>query len=134
KIRKELGDKRGVEVDLGNIGELYSIQKKYKEAEEYMLMALKSASEIKDLEGVTALHYSLSQLYEKQNLWQLSLSYYKQYLLSKDSLFNSIKSKQIAEMQTKYESEKKDKELIQKEAEIQKQHLESMQKATERNT
>ncbi len=111
-IRKELGDKRGIEINLGNIGDLYMLQNKYKEAEEYLLMALKSAIEIKDLEGIAGIQYSLSELYEKQNQMQLSLDYYKQYVIAKDSLFNETKSKQITEMQIKYDVDKKEKELI----------------------
>lgn len=112
EIRKELGDKRGVEINLGNIGDLFMIQKKYKEAEEYLLRALKIANEIKDLEGVTGLCSSLSELYEKQNQLYLSLEYYKQHVVAKDSLFNETKSKQIAEMQTKYDVDNKEKQLV----------------------
>jgi tetratricopeptide (TPR) repeat protein len=134
KIREEMGDKRGVELNLGNIGELYMELKKYKEAQKYFEMALATATEIKDLEGVMLLNQSLSLLYEKQKLWEQSLQYHKKHLVAKDSLLNSIKIKQIAEMQTKYESEKKDKELIKKDAELLKQQLEAKQKLRERNT
>jgi tetratricopeptide (TPR) repeat protein len=134
KTRKEIGDKRGIELTLGNIGELYMEQKKYKEAQKYFEMALVIAKQINDREGITSLNQAMSTMYEKQNLWQLSLKFHKQYLASKDSLLNSVKSKQIAEMQTKYESEKKDKELIKKDAALLKQEVEAKQKSLERNT
>lgn len=134
KIREEMGDKRGVELNLGNIGELYMELKNYKEAKKYFEMALTTAKKINDLEGIMSLNQSMSRLYENQGLWQPALAYHKQYLAAKDSLFNSIKSKQMTEMQTKYESEKKDKELIKKDAALLKQEMHAKQKSRERNT
>ena len=43
------------------------------------------------------------------------------YISIKDSLFNEVTHKQISELQTRYDTEKKEKTLKEKEAKIQKQ-------------
>lgn len=51
----------------------------------------------------------------------------------KDSLFAQENGQAVAEMQAKYESEKKDKDLLKKDAEIRQQQAESREKALQRN-
>lgn len=111
KIRKELGDKRGFENNLGNIGSVYMYLGKYEEAEKYINEAIEVASKIGDVEGLMYFYNSLSELYEKKGDWTQSLLHYKNYVTLKDSLFNETKSSQIAEMQAKFEVDKKEKEL-----------------------
>jgi len=113
KIKKEIGsNKKTISLTLNNIGVNYMNLKKYQESENYLKMALNSSLEINDLKGVEETNYFLSKLYAKQNKWKLSLDSYKNYTLFKDSILNETTNKQIAEMQTKYEVEKKENELV----------------------
>lgn len=52
-------------------------------------------------------------LYEDLNNPQAALLYYKKYQTVKDSLFNEDKAKIVADLQTSYEVEKKDNQLLQ---------------------
>lgn len=111
KLREELGDKRGIETNLGNIGGVYVFLGNYKDAEEYLNKALLIATQIGDVEGQMYFTNSLSELFARKQDWSQSLTQYKKYVTIKDSLFNETKSQQIAEMQTKFEVDKKEKEL-----------------------
>lgn len=51
----------------------------------------------------------LSDIYIKQNNYEQAISALKKYTLLRDSLVNEDRNRSIAEMQTKYETEKKDR-------------------------
>ena len=52
----------------------------------------------------------MSEVNEKMNDYRNAYQYHQLYSQIKDSIFNEESSKQIAELQTKYETEKKEKE------------------------
>ncbi len=90
---------------------MYTHLGKYEEAEKNINQAIEIASTIGDVEGLMYYYNSLSDLFAKKQDWTQSLKQYKKYVAVKDSLFNETKSSQIAEMQTKFEVDKKEKEL-----------------------
>ncbi|MFT3910328.1 MAG: adenylate/guanylate cyclase domain-containing protein [Ferruginibacter sp.] len=55
---------------------------------------------------------ALSKLYEHQGNFEASLNAYKKYFSTTNSLLNDEKVKQISEMQTKYQTEKKENQII----------------------
>ncbi len=81
-------------------------------------------------EGVLEAYLNLSKANEKMGNYKNAHTHHILYSQYKDSVFNEISSKQLAEMQAKYEIERKDKEnksLVQenllKQAEIEKRTL-----------
>jgi two-component system, NarL family, sensor kinase len=54
----------------------------------------------------------LSTIHERNGNSTLALSAIKKFMVYKDSLIDSEKNKQIAEIQTKYETEKKDNQIV----------------------
>jgi tetratricopeptide (TPR) repeat protein len=111
KIFEELGDKKNITNLLINIGNNYFKQKKYEEALRYQNQSLIPAMEIGYLEGVKEAEKSLSEIYQQLNDNALALLHYKKYVDVRDSVFNETKSRQIAEMRTKYELNQKEKEI-----------------------
>ena len=67
-------------------------------------------------------YIGLSQLDSILGNWNSAYLYHKLYSKVKDSLFNEESNKQMTEMQTKYETGKKESEikLLQKEQEVQR--------------
>ncbi len=61
----------------------------------------------------------LAEAYEDKKDYVTSLKYYQLYSNYKDSIYNEDNAKQMAEMQTKYDVEKKDLELAKNKAEIE---------------
>ncbi len=82
--------------------------------------SLRLGKEVQSLEKQRDANLTLSEIYQALGAYDLSLSSYKAYTTAKDSLYNAEKSKQINELQTIYETEKKDHqiEVLEKNAEI----------------
>jgi len=110
KLFEEIEDKFGVASTLSCLGKYSTGIQNFEKAQEFLEKALKIARDIKakELEGKAIL--SLSELYDAQANYEMSLKYYKLYSELNEGIFNEQKSIQIAEMQTKYETEKKEKE------------------------
>jgi signal transduction histidine kinase len=98
-----------------NIGACYTKLKKHKSAIAYLKKAMQIAKETGDKMHEAWCYQALSESYEEQGNYKTALDYYRNYRSGEKEIFNSEKSKQIAEMTAKYETEKKKKE-----AEIQR--------------
>ncbi|MES2592660.1 MAG: tetratricopeptide repeat protein [Bacteroidota bacterium] len=133
EISEAIGDIQLVGVVYSNIGSIYTKQNKFDEALRYDNLSLNIFKDIGFKGGMKEAYSSLSSLYEKKGDYKKAYTYHKFYLDIKDTLLNEQSSKQIAEMNTKYDSEKKDKELIKKDAEISQHLLETEKKNLQRN-
>ena len=120
-IDEELDDKYGLAIALNNIGDLYRKLKIYNESYKYLNQSKKISEEINSKDMLKENYDCLSKLYSDQGEFQKAFEYYRLYDGVKDSIFNDESSNKIAEMQTKYDTEKKEKEneLLRKEKEIQ---------------
>ncbi|MBI3500434.1 MAG: tetratricopeptide repeat protein [Bacteroidetes bacterium] len=125
KIREEIGDKEGVATSYINLGTIFTEDKKYKEAKNYFINALQLSIEIKNKDDIQDSYKELSQLSALSGDFKNAYQYHKLYSDVKDSLLNEESSKQIVEMQTKYETEKKEQQitLLNKDKELQDAQL-----------
>jgi DNA-binding CsgD family transcriptional regulator len=73
--------------------------------------ALEIGTVVGSLEKQRDANLTLSEISEALSAFDQSLAYYKSYTVIKDSLLNAEKSRQISELQTVYETEKKDQEI-----------------------
>ncbi len=96
--------------------------------EQYKL-AVESGNKIQLLhnKGAYAVYYKSIKEYKK------ATEYYEKYLNSYDSVFKLSSAEQMAEMSKKYETAKKDKELLAQQVEIKSQQEDAHQKSTQRN-
>lgn len=133
KIQQEIGDIQGIAATYNNIGGIYIKQNKLQESFNYLDKALKVFQQIGYKEGIRSTYVALSDLYDKKGDYKQAYHYHTLYSDIKDTLLNEQSSKQIAEMNVKYDSEKKDKELIKKDAEISKQQAETEKQNLQRN-
>ncbi len=110
KIFEDISDKYGIIVSCTSLGIIYTKLENHDLAHKYLKKSLPLAREIgaKGLE-IDAIK-ALSGLYEAQEDFEQALQYHKKYTDLEKEIFNEQKSRQIAEMQTKYETEKKEKE------------------------
>ena len=122
KIFEEIGNKNGIAISLKNTGEIYLKLKKYKKALLYLEQGLKLAKEIGTKDLIKDCYETFAELYSVKANYQKSLEYYKLYSKAKDSIFTKESSEKVAEMQTKYETEKKERkiEVLQKDNDIKK--------------
>jgi signal transduction histidine kinase len=84
--------------------------KHYDSALGYLHKCLQLTQEIGTKRDEIITYKNLSELYEVQHNYVQALHYYKKYSNIEKEIFNTTKSKQIAEMKTRYETEKREKE------------------------
>ena len=121
KLRRELGHTRGVGFLINNLGELYLMQNRYAEARELFRQALDIARQINYPDFQQHIYRMISETYQSQEQFAEALDYYKMHVQLKDSLFNAERSEQLQELQTKYETEKKEQQIALQQAEISQQ-------------
>ncbi|PKQ60439.1 hypothetical protein BZG02_19445 [Labilibaculum filiforme] len=120
-VSEKINDQIGVLYADKSIGLLYAIQKKNKEALHYYDKALSLAISLNSREQQLEIYKNYSNVFKSLENYEKALEYFELSSSIKDSIYNEKSSRQIAEMQTKYESVKKEKEneLLRKASEIQ---------------
>lgn len=105
--------------DKGNIirayiylGSIYKDIGKYNFALEKENEALQIAEEINDFFQIKYIYEEISDIYAQMNDFEKALHYHIRYKEINDSLFNIEISEQITEMETKYETEKKEQQIV----------------------
>ena len=111
KARVELGDKVSVCMIYNNIGAVYMNDKKYAKAIEYLNKGLAVANEIDSKQNLLNIYHALAGTYRRSNRLEEAYSMLFKYASLKDSLFNKESIEKIEEIQTKYETEKKEQEI-----------------------
>jgi len=108
---ENMGNKYETANILNNIGSFYMAMQQYDESLSYLERSLKIAKEL-DAKEILRENYEFhSDLCVAKNDYKKALEYYKLSVKEKDSILNEKSSKQVADMQIKYESEKKEKEI-----------------------
>ena len=133
QICKEIGDTILMITLHHNIADLYLKKGNQALALENATLALKYAEKTGSKPGLKFAYSSLYGIYEAKEEYKKAFDYYQLFSNIKDTLLNEESSKQIAEMNVKYESEKKDKELLKKDAELSKQQVDGQRKKIQRN-
>ncbi len=106
-----------------NYSNALKMLKLFDKAEVIMKQILKTAKKDKLQEQYVNALGNLSLLYEGKRDYKSALKYQKKFSELSDSLLNKDVTKQISELQIKYETEKKDKALAIKDAAIEKRNL-----------
>lgn len=112
EIYKSTGDLQGIAMCYTNIGNMYAHEQKYTEAQRYLLEALDLNKTIGHRAGMLDAYVSLSELFENKDDFKSALKYHKLYSTTRDSLVSEESGRLIEEMNTKYGTEKKDKEIL----------------------
>ncbi len=110
---------------LVNIGECYFLMGQPAPAERHYRQALAIAEEIQDSEMIQTVNEKLSGLFEKQGDYRQALEAFRRAAKAREMLIDREKSGKLIEMEKKYETEKKQKqiELLSKDLEIRKLQL-----------
>ncbi|MCW3105060.1 MAG: hypothetical protein JWO09_3500 [Bacteroidetes bacterium] len=121
EVKKRIRDNSSISTCYINLaGSLLYLNRKA-EAMEYLGKALEICKASNRKEGMKAVYGTMAKVYADQNDYRQAFKYQQLYGEIKDSLFKEGSAKEMAEMQTKYESEKKQKEieLLTKDSQIQ---------------
>jgi two-component system NarL family sensor kinase len=109
--RRQIGKKPSIVKSLIKLGEAYAKIKEYDKAETVYLEALDISNKSGLLKERTRIYNELSDLYKNKNDLNKAYSYLQKFQQANDTLFNDANSKTINELQTKYETEKKQKQI-----------------------
>lgn len=109
-IAKEIGDQVTVVSVLNQMSTLEIERKNFQKSIQYAKESLSIAREIGNKEGVKDNLETLAKSYAAANNYEQAYQYQTAFNTAKDSLFTKEKSKQIIELATRYETQKKDAE------------------------
>ncbi len=109
----------------GNLGEVYKVQNKYKEAIENFRKGLLILKKYPDPDLEYKYYGSLAELSEATGDYASAYQYQTRYSALRDSLLNSEKFKAAAELDVKYQQAVKDKEISRLQAAQKIRQLES---------
>ena len=107
-LEKELGLKGDQAQTLYLIGDLYLSRNDLDHAKKYLIKSLKIAEDIGALVDIKNAAAVLSGIYKQEENYKKALEYYEQYFAYNDSVSSVEKTKQIKEIETKYETKKKE--------------------------
>jgi serine phosphatase RsbU (regulator of sigma subunit)/uncharacterized protein HemY len=110
KIYQELGDKENKALTLIFLGEVARKQHDYSKAVDCLDSALRISQDIGSKERIKLCYQELAYTYAASKDYENAYKNFQLYSEEKDSLLNEASTKQVAEMQTKYDTEKKEKE------------------------
>ncbi|WP_339794283.1 tetratricopeptide repeat protein [uncultured Imperialibacter sp.] len=122
-LSKTRGDLRSMAFSYFHLNSLYNSIDMPEKGAYYGNKSLELAEKINNHQLRINLSHSLSESYEKLGDYKQALRYHKQYQQLEDSVYNIENSQVIHDMQAKYETEKKEKELVLKQADIDRQQV-----------
>jgi len=129
-IRERIKDYNGMAHSYISFGQMYLHQGKLNDAQIFLQKGIdlskKYDSKITLREGYAA----LSEIAEKRNDFKLANEYLYNYIAIKDSILNEDNARILAETETKYQTEKKEKEIIEQKALLVEKDLEVRKKNT----
>jgi serine phosphatase RsbU (regulator of sigma subunit) len=111
KIYEEMGEQAGYIGACNGIATAYEKLGKYEEGLKYAQNALDIAIKIDFKEGIRDAYFNLSSINEKMGNYKQALVNNKLYTSLKDTILNEKSTKQMVELNTRFETDKKEKEI-----------------------
>lgn len=110
-LNRQMGDKPGESNVLYNMGSLYMARDNHREAQRYIEESLALAYYTGVREQRQQCYLSLGKIHASRGSYEEAYKYNNMYVALKDSMLNEATSKQIAELQSMYDSEQREKEI-----------------------
>jgi signal transduction histidine kinase len=111
-VNENLGDKRYIARSYIYIGEVYRDLGDNEKSLVNLQKGLQYAQQVNSRRMLMLAYEQLSLTYEKLNNTDRAYNHFKKYSIYKDSVYDEEKSNQIIEMQTRFETNKKEQENI----------------------
>ncbi len=123
---KTLNNTYGIAATYQVIGEAYKKRKDLNKALEYFLKSFPIFEERKAYDDLKNLSLNISEVYKQQHNFEKALEYSDKYISFKDSVLSIEKSRQLLEVETKYETEKKEQQnlILKKQNDLSNERIE----------
>lgn len=112
KIAEAYKDKNAIVASYNSLGAIYIRKKNYALAINYFNKAIRISREIDLKQGLLTGYENLVEVYKELKNSEEALRYLDAYHNLNDSVMNKDNFRQLAELSTKYETEKKEKEIL----------------------
>ncbi|MFC2116035.1 tetratricopeptide repeat protein [Bacteroidota bacterium] len=112
EIYQEIGQRKEEGELLQNIGKIYYLWKRYSEALDYMNRSLEISRQLNLKREMFDVYRDVSNVHKDMGNYRLALENYELYNILKDSSIREENLKQISELETKYETEKVERENV----------------------
>ncbi|MGL4599645.1 MAG: tetratricopeptide repeat protein, partial [Bacteroidia bacterium] len=113
-IQESLGDKSGMADVAINLGEVYKDKKQYDQALVWLNLSESLSLELDYREGLRLTYLIMAEVHQNKGDFEKALNYHVRYSEIRDSLFNEENSIRMSELTERYQSERRDRELIEK--------------------
>ena len=110
-LEENLGEKGQMAKTYYYIGDIYYSRNDFKNAKKYLFLSHSLAHEVNSLNNIKDACFQLSAVYKEEGDYKNALKYYELYHSYNDSIFNAEKAKQIKEIETRYETKKKEQRI-----------------------
>lgn len=111
QLSQEIGDTIQAAVAYTGLGRTYDKLGKFNEAEANLSKALFLAKAIGAKHAMVEIYKRFTEIYKKRNDFKNAYRYHDLFYQMNDSIFNEVKSQQIAELKIQYETEVKENEI-----------------------
>jgi tetratricopeptide (TPR) repeat protein len=110
-LNKKTGEQYSISNTYNSIGNILLKLNKGSMAQEAYVNALKIAEEIKAKDLIATCYNGFSSIYKNKGDFKKSYEYLNLYSALRDSILSAEKNKSMAEMQTRFDTDKKEKEI-----------------------
>ncbi|HPH85472.1 MAG TPA: histidine kinase dimerization/phosphoacceptor domain -containing protein [Ferruginibacter sp.] len=111
----------GISAGIANLGEVNLLMGNYQKALEYQLETVRMQERDSDFSNLKENYIHVSEIYEQMGDYPQSLAYHKKALTLRDSLAPVESNEAMAEMLTKYETEKKEATIASQQLQLAQQ-------------
>ncbi len=112
EYNREIGQRKEVAEDLKNIGKIYYRMRNYTQALDYMNQSLEISRELDLKREMFDVYRDISNVYREMEDYKRALENYERYGALKDSSIREENLNQISELETKYETERVERENV----------------------
>lgn len=133
-VNEKFGLKFRVAESSNSIGITYTKLKEFENAEFYLSKGLNISIELGAKKLIKENYLNYSELYNAKSSYKKALEYHKLYTSLNDSIYTIDSAEKIATLETMFESEKKDKEILLLKAENSLNELDLRQQILLRNS
>lgn len=109
---KQISYKKGLIDACGGVGNVYEKREEFPKSLTYYSEMLAIAKGLDYREGVRDAYLNHASVFKKLNQFEKALQFTKLFNETKDTLLNKDNFKQVAELNTRYETDKKEKEIL----------------------
>lgn len=128
ELRTALNDVYGQGLSYLCLGRVYALKSDYQASENYYDKSIPIFIEAKNYISLKQAYGELSEVYEAKKEYLKAMKFHQLYAQYSDSVYTNENAEHLAEMQTKYESEKKDLIIENSKVAIQLKEKEAKQK------